>query len=204
MNTTAQRAKDILLKNKISDTMAISIKIDDLFNNKKISTFLPFTLEQRGIEYVSSLYLKKSKSIFSGGKSANNNNEGTKGTATRYKDSVLSTLSDASSNGISTLGYTNFGSGLQRFLLIFPSSSAQAGKPADIFDGAPPAGSAVANRYYVYLKDIAIPGSEPGDVYYFTTENPVDGETNWGMVYLYSQSTANTRYYLMPDTQATP
>lgn len=132
------------------------------------------------------------------------NTGGTTGTATRYKDSVLSTLSDASSNGISTLGYTNFGSGLQRFLLIFPSSSAQAGKPADIFDGAPPAGSAVANRYYVYLKDIAIPGSEPGDVYYFTTENPVDGETNWGMVYLYSQSTANTRYYLMPDTQATP
>jgi hypothetical protein len=132
------------------------------------------------------------------------NTGGTTGTATRYKDSVLSTLSDASSNGISTLGYTNFGSGLQRFLLIFPSSSAQAGKPADIFDGAPPASSAVTNRYYVYLKDIAIPGSEPGDVYYFTTENPVDGETNWGMVYLYSQSTANTRYYLMPDTQATP
>lgn len=138
------------------------------------------------------------------GASSFTNTGGSTGTATLYHDQALTTLSDASNNGISTLGYTNFGSGNQRFLLIFPSSSAQAGKPADIFDGAPPASTPVANRYYVYLKDIAIPGSEPGDVYYFTTENPVDGNSDWGMVYLYSQNGANTRYYLMPDTQATP
>ncbi len=140
------------------------------------------------------------------GASSFTNTGGSTGTATLYHDQALTTLSDASNNGISTLGYSNFGDdgNNKRFLLIFPSSSAQAGKPADIFDGAPPASTPVANRYYVYLKDIAIPGSEPGDVYYFTTENPVDGNSDWGMVYLYSQNGANTRYYLMPDTQATP
>ena len=138
------------------------------------------------------------------GASSFTNTGGSTGTATLYHDQALTTLSDASNNGISTLGYTNFGSGNQRFLLIFPSSSAQEGKPADIFDGAAPASSAQPNRYYVYLKDLAIPASEPGDVYYFTTENPVDGNSDWGMVYLYAQNGANTRYYLMPDTQATP
>ena len=126
------------------------------------------------------------------------------GVATLHHSASLATLSDTDDTGISTLGYFNFSGGEERLLIIFPSSSDQAGKPASMYDGVPPDSSQTANEYYVYAKDAAIPGTIASGIYYFTTENPINGVSNWGMVFAEGENTNNSRYYLMPDSASAP
>ena len=129
---------------------------------------------------------------------------GAGGTVTLYSSASLATMSDTDATGISTLGYFNFSSTSQRLLIIFPSSSDQAGKPASMYDGVPPDSSQTANEYYVYAKDAAIPGTIGTGVYYFETETPLNGVSNWGMIFAEGENTNNSRYYLMPDSASAP
>jgi len=126
------------------------------------------------------------------------------GACTLHKSSSLSTMSDTSATGISTLGYFNFSSTSQRLLIIFPSASNLGGKPASMYDGVPPDSIGTANEYYTYAKDAAIPGTIGTGVYYFDLQSAYQGYTRWGMIFSEGKNTNNSRYYLMPDTASAP
>lgn len=126
------------------------------------------------------------------------------GTATLYKSGGLSTLSDSNSSGVSTLGYINFSAGSNRLLIIFPSASNLAAKPASMYDGVPPDSVGTAGEYYTYAKDAAIPGTIGTGVYYFNLSSSLYSYSRWGMIFAEGQNTNNTRYYLMPDSASAP
>ena len=126
------------------------------------------------------------------------------GVCTLHKSGSLSTMSDTSATGISTLGFFNFVSTAQRLLIVFPSASNLGGKPASMYDSVPPDATGTANEYYTYAKDAAIPGTIGTGVYYFNLQSAYQGYTRWGMIFAEGKNTNNTRYYLMPDTASAP
>ena len=126
------------------------------------------------------------------------------GLCTLHKSGSLSTMSDTSATGISTLGFFNFVSTAQRLLIVFPSASNLGGKPASMYDSVPPDATGTANEYYTYAKDAAIPGTIGTGVYYFNLQSAYQGYTRWGMIFAEGKNTNNTRYYLMPDTASAP
>jgi hypothetical protein len=126
------------------------------------------------------------------------------GVCTLHKSGSLSTMSDTSATGISTLGFFNFSSTSQTLLIVFPSASNLGGKPASMYDSVPPDATGTANEYYTYAKDAAIPGTIGTGVYYFNLQSAYQGYTRWGMIFAEGQNTNNTRYYLMPDTASAP
>jgi len=121
-----------------------------------------------------------------------------------FASSSKATLSDSSATGLSSFGYVNFSGGSRRLVVVFPSASNQGGKPVSMYDGVPPDSTGTANEYYVYAKDAAIPGTIGTGVYYFNTENAVEGYSKWGMVFAEGENTNNSRYYLMPDSASAP
>jgi hypothetical protein len=127
------------------------------------------------------------------------------GTMQLFGSSSKTTLSDSSATGLSSFGYINFSSGgSKRLVVVFPSASNQGGKPVSMYDGVPPDSTGTANEYYVYAKDSSIPGTIGTGVYYFNTENAVEGYTRWGMIFAEGENTNNSRYYLMPDSASAP
>ena len=126
------------------------------------------------------------------------------GTMTKVYEGNKATLSDTAGTGLSSFGYVNFSSTSQRLIVVFPSASNQAGKPKSMYDGVPPDSTGTAKEYYVYAKDASIPGTIGTGVYYFETENAVEGYSNWGMVFAEGENTNNSRYYLMPDSASAP
>ena len=135
-----------------------------------------------------------------------NTSYGATATVTLYhSSSTMTTLDDNNGgNGVSSLGYFNFSGGSQHVLIVFPSSSALAGKPASMYDGVPPDSTGTDNEFYLYAKDASIPGTLGSGVYYFNTENAVQGNTRWGMIYSEGKNTNNSRAYLMPDSASAP
>ena len=131
---------------------------------------------------------------------------GAPATVTLYhSSSTLTTLDDNNGgNGISSFGYFNFSGGSQHVAIVFPSSSALAGKPASMYDGVPPDSSGTHNEFYLYAKDASIPGTLASGVYYFDTENPVQGNSRWGIIYAEGKNTNNSRAFLMPDSASAP
>ena len=131
---------------------------------------------------------------------------GATATVTLYhSSSTMTTMDDNNGgNGISSLGYFNFSGGSQHVLIVFPSSSALLGKPASMYDGVPPDSTGTNNEFYLYAKDAAIPGTLGAGVYYFDTENAVQGNTRWGMIYAEGKNTNNSRAFLMPDSASAP
>jgi hypothetical protein len=121
-----------------------------------------------------------------------------------FASSSKATLSDSSATGLSSFGYVNFSGGSRRLVVVFPSASNQGGKPVSMYDGVPPDSTGTANEYYVYAKDAAIPGTIGTGVYYFNTENAVEGYSKWGMIFAEGENTNNSRYYLMPDSASAP
>lgn len=107
-------------------------------------------------------------------------------------------------NGISNLGYFNFSGTSQHVLIVFPSSSALGGKPVSMYDGVPPDGTGTVNEFYLYAKDASIPGTLGSGVYYFDTENAVQGHSRWGMIFAEGKNTNNSRAFLMPDSSSAP
>jgi|5_EtaG_2_1085323.scaffolds.fasta_scaffold00438_18 hypothetical protein len=127
------------------------------------------------------------------------------GTMQLFGSSSKTTLSDSNATGLSSFGYINFSSGgSKRLVVVFPSASNQGGKPVSMYDGVPPDSTGTANEYYVYAKDASIPGTIGTGVYYFNTENAVEGYTRWGMIFAEGENTNNSRYYLMPDSASAP
>ena len=127
------------------------------------------------------------------------------GTMQLFGSSSKATLSDSSATGLSSFGYINFSSGgSKRLIVVFPSASNQGGKPVSMYDGVPPDSTGTANEYYVYAKDASIPGTIGTGVYYFNTENAVEGYSRWGMIFAEGENTNNSRYYLMPDSASAP
>ena len=72
-----------------------------------------------------------------------------------------------------------------------------------MYNGSP-AGSSTVKEYYIYAKDIAIPGVSSTSVYYFDLENSHGGYDEWGMVFQTGQNNNNTRYYMMPASSSAP
>ena len=127
------------------------------------------------------------------------------GTMQLFGSSSKATLSDSNATGLSSFGYINFSSGgSKRLIVVFPSASNQGGKPVSMYDGVPPDSTGTANEYYVYAKDASIPGTIGTGVYYFNTENAVEGYSKWGMIFAEGENTNNSRYYLMPDSASAP
>ena len=131
---------------------------------------------------------------------------GATATVTKYlSSSTLTTLDDNNGgNGVSSLGYFNFSGTAQHVLIVFPSASSLAGKPVSMYDGVPPDSSGTDNEFYLYAKDASIPGTLGSGVYYFDTENPVEGHSRWGMIYSEGKNTNNSRAFLMPDSASAP
>lgn len=121
-----------------------------------------------------------------------------------FGSSSKSTLSDSNATGLSSFGYINFSSTARRLVVLFPSASNQGGKPVSMYDGVPPDSTGTANEYYVYAKDASIPGTIGTGIYYFNTENAVEGYSKWGMIFAEGENTNNSRYYLMPDSASAP
>ena len=121
-----------------------------------------------------------------------------------FGSSSKATLSDSNATGLSSFGYINFSGGSRRLVVVFPSASNQGGKPVSMYDGVPPDSTGTANEYYVYAKDAAIPGTIGTGVYYFNTENAVEGYSKWGMIFAEGENTNNSRYFLMPDSASAP
>jgi len=120
--------------------------------------------------------------------------------------SSLSTLSNTSgtSTGLASLGYLNFTSDAQIALFLFPSASVVGDKPKTMYNGTLPDSTGTALEYALYAKDTAIPGVSSTAIYYFDTEEPHLGYSNWGMILQTGQNNNNTRYYLMPDSASAP
>jgi len=131
---------------------------------------------------------------------------GAPATVTLYhSSSTLTTLDDNNGgNGVSSFGYFNFSTTAQHVAIVFPSSSALAGKPASMYDGVPPDSTGTNNEFYLYAKDASIPGTLASGVYYFDTENPVQGNSRWGIIYAEGKNTNNSRAFLMPDSASAP
>jgi hypothetical protein len=131
---------------------------------------------------------------------------GAPATVTLYhSSSTMTTLDDNNGgNGISSLGYFNFSSTAQHVLVVFPSASSLAGKPASMYDGVPPDSTGTDNEFYFYAKDASIPGTLGSGVYYFDTETAVQGYTKWGMIFSEGKNTNNSRAFLMPDSSSAP
>jgi hypothetical protein len=98
----------------------------------------------------------------------------------------------------------NFSSTSQRVLILFASASNLGGKPASMYDSAPPDPTGTPNEYYVYAKDAAIPGTMGTGIYYFNLQTPHQGYSRWGMIFGEGKNNNNTRYYLMPDSASAP
>ena len=127
------------------------------------------------------------------------------GTMLLFGSSSKTTLSDSNATGLSSFGYINFSSGgSKRLVVVFPSASNQFGKPRSMYDGVPPDGTGTEKEYYVYAKDASIPGTIGTGVYYFNTENAVEGYDRWGLIFAEGENTNNSRYYLMPDSASAP
>ena len=131
---------------------------------------------------------------------------GAPATVTLYhSSSTMTTLDDNNGgNGVSSFGYFNFSTTAQHVAIVFPSSSALAGKPASMYDGVPPDSTGTDNEFYLYAKDASIPGTLASGVYYFDTENPVQGNSRWGIIYAEGKNTNNSRAFLMPDSASAP
>ena len=131
---------------------------------------------------------------------------GAAATVTLYhSSSTMTTMDDNNGgNGISSFGYFNFSGGAQHVAIVFPSSSALGGKPASMYDGVPPDSYGTSNEFYLYAKDASIPGTLASGVYYFDTENPVEGNSRWGIIYAEGKNTNNSRAFLMPDSASAP
>ena len=133
---------------------------------------------------------------------------GAGGTLTLYASASLTDLVDnpatGSQKGLSNLGSINFSATSSMLLVLFPSASFLSGKPASMYDGAPPDSTGTADEYYVYSIDAAIPGTTAAGIYYFDLENTYQGSSDWGMIFAEGKNTNNTRYYLMPDSSSTP
>ena len=87
-------------------------------------------------------------------------------------------------------------------MVVFPSQSLLANKPGVMYDGSLPTGVDEVNQYYLYQDNtVGIDGVSNSGIYYFDTEDYVEGHKRWGMIYQEQYNSSAATYHLIADEQ---
>ena len=117
-----------------------------------------------------------------------------------FKSASLENLSG--SYGISSVGEINFSATGSILMIVFPSQSLIVNKPAQMYDGSLPTGVDEVKQYYLYQDNtVGIDGVSNSGIYYFDTEDYVEGNKRWGMIFQEQYNSSAATYYLVPDEQ---
>jgi hypothetical protein len=119
---------------------------------------------------------------------------------TLYKSASLENLSGSA--GISSVGSLNFSQTGSILMIVFPSQSLVENKPAQMYDGSLPSGVDEVKQYYLYQDNtVGIDGVSNSGIYYFDTEDFVEGNKRWGMIFQEQFNSSAATYYLIADEQ---
>ncbi len=117
-----------------------------------------------------------------------------------FKTGSLVNLSGSA--GISSVGSINFSQTGSILMIVFPSQSLVADKPASMYDGSIPTGQDEVKEYYLYQDNtVGIDGVSNSGVIYFDTENFVEGNKRWGMIFQEQYNSSTATYHLIADEQ---
>jgi len=117
-----------------------------------------------------------------------------------FKSASLENLSGSS--GISSVGSIDFSSTGSILMIVFPSQSLVEDKPAQMYDGSLPTGVDEVKQYYLYQDNtVGIDGVSNSGIYYFDTEDFVEGHKRWGMIFQEQYNSSAATYYLIADEQ---
>ena len=117
-----------------------------------------------------------------------------------FKSASLENLSGSS--GISSVGSIDFSSTGSILMIVFPSQSLVINKPAQMYDGTLPTGVDEVKQYYLYQDNtVGIDGVTNSGIYYFDTEDFVEGHKRWGMIFQEGYNSSAATYYLIADEQ---
>ena len=117
-----------------------------------------------------------------------------------FKTGSLVNLSGSA--GISSVGQIDFSQTGSILMVVFPSQSLVADKPAQMYDGSLPTGVDEVKQYYLYQDNATgLDGVSNSGVIYFDTENFVEGNKRWGMIFQEGYNSSAATYYLIADEQ---
>ena len=117
-----------------------------------------------------------------------------------FKSASLENLSGSS--GISSVGSIDFSTTGSILMIVFPSQSLVEDKPAQMYDGSLPTGVDEVKQYYLYQDNtVGIDGVSNSGIYYFDTEDFVEGHKRWGMIFQEQYNSSAATYYLIADEQ---
>ena len=117
-----------------------------------------------------------------------------------FKSASLVNLSG--SNGVSSVGQIDFSNTGSILMIVFPSQSLVADKPGQMYDGSLPTGVDEVNQYYLYQDNtVGIDGVSNSGVIYFDTEDFVEGNKRWGMIFQEQYNSSAATYHLIADEQ---
>ena len=117
-----------------------------------------------------------------------------------FKSGSIENLSG--STGLSSVGTIDFTATGSILMVVFPSQSLVINKPAQMYDGTLPTGVDEVKQYYLYQDNtVGIDGVSNSGIYYFDTEDYVEGNKRWGMIYQEQYNSSAATYYLVPDEQ---
>ena len=111
------------------------------------------------------------------------------------------------SSGIHSFGFIDLANSASILMWLFPSQSLLNDKPADLFTGSQAQSGDVDDigEYYLYKDNFTgVDGLLVSAVYYFDTQNFVEGNKRWGMIYVTGAGAASdskARYNLIADEQ---
>ena len=117
-----------------------------------------------------------------------------------FKSASLENLSGSS--GISSVGTLDFSATGSILMVVFPSQSLVTNKPAQMYDGTLPTGVDEVKQYYLYQDNtVGIDGVANSGIYYFDTEDFVEGHKRWGMIFAEGYNSSAAVYSLIADEQ---
>ena len=119
---------------------------------------------------------------------------------TLYNSGALEDLSG--SNGVEGFGNIDFSNTGSILMVVFPSQSLVANKPASMYDGTLPDNTDNVKEYYLYANNlVGIDGVTNSGIYYFDTQDFVEGHKRWGMVFAEQFNNNNATYLIIADEQ---
>jgi hypothetical protein len=117
-----------------------------------------------------------------------------------FKSASLENLSG--SLGISSVGTIDFSATGSILMVVFPSQSLVINKPAQMYDGNLPTGVDEVKQYYLYQDNtVSIDGVANSGIYYFDTEDFVEGHKRWGIIFAEGYNSSAAVYSLIADEQ---
>lgn len=119
---------------------------------------------------------------------------------TLYESGALFDLSG--SNGVEGFGNIDFSNTGSILMIVFPSQSLVQSKPQSMYDGTLPDNTDNVQEYYLYADNlVGIDGVTNSGVYYFDTQDFVEGHKRWGMVFAEQFNNNNATYLIIADEQ---